>query len=102
MASSQLSDIVCEMEADARRSLFPGFDELDGDQRELVERLVAVRLASGLSQTAVAARMGTSQSAVARIERGDSDVRLSTLTRYAAALDRQVRFRLGDQEGPDS
>ena len=40
----------------------------------------------GLSQTEVAARMGTSQSAVARLESGDADVRLSTLERYVAAL----------------
>ena len=37
-------------------------------------------------------RAGTSQSAVARLERGDADVRLSTLQRYAEALDRHVAF----------
>jgi transcriptional regulator with XRE-family HTH domain len=56
-----------------------------------------------LSQTEVAARMGTSQSAVARLERGDADVRLSTLQRYAAALDQRVGFGLADldQSGGD-
>jgi len=39
-----------------------------------------------LSQTAVAAQMGTSQSVVARLESGALDMRLSTLQRYAAAL----------------
>ena len=48
----------------------------------------------GLSQTEVAARMGTSQSAVARLESGDADVRLSTLERYVAALGQQLDFRL--------
>lgn len=49
---------------------------------DLAERRVRL----GLSQTEVAARMGTSQSAVARLESGDADIRLSTLERYAAAL----------------
>jgi transcriptional regulator with XRE-family HTH domain len=84
---------------DRSRSVFPGFAELAGDQRELVDRLVEVRQALGLSQTEVAARMGTSQSAVARLERGDADVRVSTLQRYAAALDCRVGFGLSDVEG---
>ncbi|MGO9557608.1 MAG: helix-turn-helix domain-containing protein [Acidimicrobiales bacterium] len=46
----------------------------------------------GLSQTVVAARMGSSQSVVARIEQGDRDVRLSTLARYAAAVGRSVSW----------
>ena len=71
--------------------MFPGFGEL-------VDRLVEERLTQGLSQTEVAARMGTSQSAVARLERGDADVRLSTLQRYAAALDQRVGFGLADRD----
>lgn len=91
------------MDADSprSRSVFPGFAELTGDQHELVDRLVEVRQELGLSQTQVAARMGTSQSAVARLERGDADVRLSTLQRYAAALERRVNFGLSDVEGSD-
>jgi len=46
-----------------------------------------------LSQTEIAARMGTSQSAVARLESGELDVRLSTLERYAAALGRTVDWQ---------
>lgn len=88
-----------ERDPDRSRSVFPGFAELADDQRELVGRLVEVRQALGLSQTEVAARMGTSQSAVARLERGDADVRLSTLQRYAAALERRVGFGLRDGGG---
>lgn len=60
--------------------------------------LVAARQDSGLSQTEIAARMGTSQSAVARLERGDADVRLSTLDRYAAALGRTVDWQIRSQQ----
>jgi DNA-binding XRE family transcriptional regulator len=76
----------------ARRSVFPGFAELDEDPRAVVLRLADHRRTRGLTQTEVAARMGTSQSAVARLEAGRGDARLSTLQRYAAALDHTVRF----------
>ncbi len=75
-------------------SLFPGFREMAARRRELAESLVARRREIGLSQTEVAARMGTSQSAVARPEAGTADVRLSTLERYAAAVDRGLDIRL--------
>jgi predicted transcriptional regulator len=80
----------------ARRSVFPGFAEMAERRRALVDELVDQRRALGLSQTAVAARMGTSQSAVARLETAAGDVRLSTLERYAAAVGRQIDMRLGD------
>jgi predicted transcriptional regulator len=38
--------------------------------------------------------MGTSQSAVARLEAQAADLRLSTLERYAAALDQRIEWRL--------
>jgi transcriptional regulator with XRE-family HTH domain len=62
----------------------------------LVHDLVTLRQAAGLSQTEVAARMGTSQSAVARLEAGTSDVRASTLERYAAAVGGQITWKLQD------
>lgn len=77
--------------------VFPGFREIARDRRALVADLVARRERLGLTQMAVAARMGTSQPAVARLERGDTDVRLSTLERYAAALGQKVRYGLADR-----
>jgi ribosome-binding protein aMBF1 (putative translation factor) len=71
----------------------PGFREMASRHRRMEEsrlrmigELAAERRAAGLSQTEIAARMGTSQSAVARLESGASDVRASTLERYAAAV----------------
>lgn len=40
--------------------------------------------------------MGTSQSAVARIEQADADIRVSTVERYAAALNRTIHWRISD------
>jgi transcriptional regulator with XRE-family HTH domain len=74
------------------RSVFPGFDQLRDDLVDVIDDLAVRRRAAGLSQTEVAARMGTSQSAVARLEAGRDDVRVSTLERYAQALGLTVRF----------
>src|SRR3974390_521523 len=79
--------------------LLPGVREMairrmSGEGRRLVGELPGQRRAAGLSQTEVAARMGTSQSAVARLEAGEADVRASTLERYAAAIGHQISWRL--------
>lgn len=89
--------------------VLPGFREMairhrrmTEHRRRLIAELVSHRRAVGLSQTQIAARMGTSQSAVARLETGDADVRASTLERYAAALGRVIRWQAEapPQEGP--
>lgn len=74
---------------------FPGFAQMAARRKELSKQLVARRVHLGLTQTQVAARMGTSQSAVARLEAGEDDVRLSTLDRYVAALGDQLDWNLG-------
>ena len=79
--------------------LLPGFREMAlrrmaEERRRLVTDLTAERQAARLSQTEVAARMGTSQSAVARLESGEADARASTLERYAGAIGRQITWRL--------
>jgi len=81
--------------------LLPGFREMAlrrmaEQRRHLVTQLTAERQAAGLSQTEIAARMGTSQSAVARLESGDADTRASTLERYAAAIGCQITWQLQD------
>jgi len=78
--------------------MFPGFREMAERRRQLSVKLVERRHAVGLSQTEVAARMGTSQSAVARLEAGEADVRLSTLERYAAAVGFQLDWQLDESE----
>jgi predicted transcriptional regulator len=81
-----------------RKSSFPGLEGLAGRRRELIDELVRARQESELSQSAIAARMGTSQSAVARLESGALDARLSTLERYAAALGRTVDWQIRPSE----
>jgi predicted transcriptional regulator len=86
------------MPSSPRRSSFPGLGGPAGRRRELIEELVRARRESELSQTEIAARMGTSQSAVARLEGGDLDARLSTVERYAAALGRSVEWQVRPSE----
>jgi transcriptional regulator with XRE-family HTH domain len=79
--------------------LLPGFREIAlrrmAEERAILVRdLATQRQAAGLSQTEVAARMGTSQSAVARLESGTTDVRASTLERYAAAIGGEITWKL--------
>jgi predicted transcriptional regulator len=81
-----------------RRSGFPGLEDLAARRRELIDELVRARQENDLSQTEIAARMGTSQSAVARLESGGLDARLSTLERYAAALGYTVNWQVRPSE----
>ena len=83
----------------ARLPLLPGFREMalrrmSQDRGRLMRELAARRQDAGLSQTEIAARMGTSQSAVARLESGEADARASTLERYAAALGTEITWKL--------
>ena len=63
-------------------------------QFEIAAELLRARLRAGLSQTELAARMGTSQSAIARLESGDTLPSTKTLLRYAQATGSKVRVKL--------
>lgn len=91
-------DFVDEMVAARTRANpeFPALLDAAVRRRELLEGLAAEREALGLSQTLVAARMHTSQSAVARLESAEIDAKLSTVERYAAALGKRIRWELVD------
>jgi ribosome-binding protein aMBF1 (putative translation factor) len=94
MARSQdfLDEIVAE-----RAEENPGFPSMvEGayERRMLLRALAARREELGLSQTQVAARMGTSQSSVARLESGEADARLSTIARLSAALGVRLQWSL--------
>ncbi len=64
---------------------FPRLVEEAEARRKLAKKLAAFREKAKLSQTVVAARMGTSASVVSKLEAG-GDVKVSTLQRYCAAI----------------
>lgn len=76
---------------------FPKLLEAAVRRRELVASLAAKRTDLGLSQELVATRMGTSQPAIARLEAGEVDAKLSTLERFAAALGFRIHWDLVDE-----
>jgi repressor LexA len=72
----------------------------DSGNRDLIGRLSRRRAEAGFSQAHVARLMQTSQSAVARLESGQHDAQLSTVTRYAEALGLSLSF--GEDTGPSA
>lgn len=80
---------------EATEDRVPGFSEMveAADRlRQLIEDMAAIRRELGMSQKSVAALMGTSQSAIARLETTEYSPNLSTLQRYAWALGQRVEF----------
>lgn len=61
---------------------------------EVGEKVRDAREAAGFSQRDLAARMGTSQAAVARLEAGGVGATLTTLQKVAAALDLKITVDL--------
>jgi len=88
-------DFVDELvsERTKRNPAFPRMVDAALETRRLLRGLAVTREKLGLSQTLVAARMRTSQSAVARLEAGDVDPRVSTVERYARAVGQKLEAR---------
>ena len=61
---------------------------------ELARELIAARTHAGLTQGEVAARMGTTQSVVARIESGRGTPSMRTVQRFANAVGARAVVRM--------
>ncbi len=86
-----------------RASERPGFEEAYGDLEEeyaLARELLSARAQAGLTQEEVAESMGTTRSAVSRLEgSGKHSPSLRTLKRYARAIGYEVEIRLVPRTG---
>ncbi len=71
------------------------YDRL-AEEFAFLDEVLKARAAAGLTQAEVAERIGTTQSAVARLESADAkhSPSLTTLRRYAAALGCKLQVRL--------
>jgi predicted transcriptional regulator len=69
------------------------FDALE-QEFAIASELIRARARAGLSQAELAERMGTSQSAIARLESGQTLPSTKTLLRFAEATKSKVELRL--------
>jgi len=65
----------------------------------VVGEMIEARQAAGLTQTQIATRMGTSQSAVARLENARHMPTFEMIARYAAAIGRRLDIHLVPSSG---
>jgi DNA-binding transcriptional regulator YiaG len=91
MAKDFLREIVEERTRSS--SAFPHLVAEAEARRNLARKLAALREKKDLSQTIVAARMGTSASVVSKLEAG-GDVKVSTLQRYCSAIGERFRVAM--------
>jgi len=87
-----LDEVVAE--STAANPNFPRLMEQARHKRELLSALARVRKRNKVSQTAIAAAMGTSQSAVSTLEKTAADAKVSTIEKYAGALGFEVQYHL--------
>jgi len=69
------------------------YEKADGEF-QLVEELVRARTKANLSQAELARKIGTTQSAIARLEGGGVSPSIATLRRYAEATGAKLEINL--------
>ena len=76
------------------------YDEL-AEEFSFIDEVLKARAASGLTQADLAARVGTTQSAIARLESGTPkhSPSIVTLQRYARAMGYRVEVKLVKERG---
>lgn len=91
MAKDFLREIVDERTR--HNPEFPALVAEAEERRKFARKLATLREKKALSQTVVAARMGTSASVVSKLEAG-GDVKMSTLQRYCSAIGERFRVAM--------
>jgi transcriptional regulator with XRE-family HTH domain len=86
-----------------RAAVRKAYDGLE-DEFAFLDEVLRARARSGLTQADVAARVGTTQSAIARLESGTPkhSPSIATLQRYARAIGFRVEIRLIESRRPTS
>jgi DNA-binding XRE family transcriptional regulator len=84
--------------AKARRGFTEAYESLELEY-QVANQLLKARARAGLTQDAVAARMGTTKSAISRLEAaGKHAPSLATLKRYAQAVGCELQVKLVRQK----
>jgi len=84
--------------ARARKGFAEAYESLELEY-QLADQMLKARARAGLTQDAVAERMGTTKSAISRLEgAGKHAPSLTTLKKYAAAVGCELQVRLVPQK----
>jgi DNA-binding XRE family transcriptional regulator len=90
------------IKARKRRGFREAYDDLE-EEYLLVREMLSARAKSGLTQEAVAELMGTTKSAVSRLESaGKHAPSITTLKRYAKAVGCELQVKLVQKSNPTS
>ena len=84
----KLADLKAKLLHDPE--VMAAYAEADAEFR-VIEAMIRARAEAGLTQEALAERMGTTQSAVARLEGGRVSPTVETLRKYATAVGKRLR-----------
>lgn len=84
---------------DADNPLEVRADFLVGQDDSLIENLIKIRKSKNFTQQQVADRLGLTQATVAAFERADNDPKLSTVRRYAMAVEALITHDVQADEG---
>jgi predicted transcriptional regulator len=87
-----LKDLKAELLANPA---VPQVYDAQAPEFELARELIAARTQAGLTQGDLAARMGTTQSVIARIESGRGMPSMRTVQRFANAVGARAVVRMG-------
>ena len=80
-----------------RKGFSEKYEEL-GDEYNLIKQMLSARTKAGLTQEAVAESMGTTKSAVSRLESGGKHTpSLASLKKYAHAVGCRLEIRLVEE-----
>lgn len=99
MARKNLDDLKnrrLAVMSDAERAEFDEVYDATRLALDVGEQIRDAREEAGLSQRDLAAKMGTSQAAIARLESGGVGATLTTLHRVAVALGRRIIVELSE------
>jgi len=97
-----LSHKALKTKALARQDVRAAYDAIE-EEFALLDQFLKARSAAGLTQAEVASRIGTTQSAIARLESGAGGRQpsLATLRKYAQAVGCRLEFRLVKEPAPN-
>jgi ribosome-binding protein aMBF1 (putative translation factor) len=75
----------------ADKQIKKAYDDL-GPEFELIEMIIEKRIKNGLTQSELAKKIGTKQSAISRLERGTYNPTVAFLQKVASALDVKLKI----------